>query len=294
MKKRILVLGGTRYVGKRLVQLFVDTGDAVTVGTRGKAPISFSGEVSHLKLDRFDECSMRTALAKGEWDVVYDQQCYAPEDAAIAIEILKGRAGRYILCSTGIVYKNPLNAKEKLFDPLSYPVRFPGRENVDYGEGKRLSEAVLFQQGTFSSVAVRFPIILGPDDYTERVRVQVQRVGQGRPVNIVNPDAKISLISSGEAASFLLWLSRVHFTGPFNACSTGSIALGEIVTLLEEATRKTATVRAQPDDQPMSLFWARSSFTLSAARAQHCGFPFFRIRDWLPSLVQEEAGNRSL
>jgi len=289
MKKRILVLGGTRYVGKRLVQLFIDSGDAVTVGTRGKAPISFSGEVSHVKLDRFDERSMRAALARGEWDVVYDQQCYAPEDAASAIEILKGRVRRYILCSSGIVYKNPLNAKEKLFDPLTYPVRFPGRENVDYGEGKRLSEAVLFQQGTFSSVSVRFPIILGADDYTERLRVQVQRVARGRPVKVVNPDAKISLISSDEAASFLGWLSRVHFTGPFNACSTGSIALGEIVTLIEEATGKVATVRTQPGDQAMSLFWARSSFTLSAARAQYCGFPFFRVRDWLPSLVQEEA-----
>ena len=289
MKKRVLVLGGTRYVGKRLVQLLLDRGDAVTVGTRGRHPASFSGDVTHLKLDRFDRDSMQAALANKDWDVVYDQQCYAPEDAAAAIEILKGKVGRYILCSTRMVYGETTQAKEDAFDPFAYPIAFSGRENVDYGEGKRLSEAVLFQQGTFSSVAVRFPIILGPDDYTERLQVQVRRVAAGKHVNVVNPDAKTSLISSGEAASFLVWLSRVHFTGPFNACSAGSVAGKDIVTFIEEATGKIATVRRQPDDQPMSLFWARESFTLSAAKAQHCGFPFLRTRDWLPSLVQEEA-----
>ena len=101
---------------------------------------------------------------------------------AITVEILKERAGRYVLCSTAAVYdRSPIDAGEELFDPLSYPIRFPGRGAVDYGEGKRLAEAVLYQRGTFSSVSVRFPIILGPDDYTERLRVQVVAWPQANP-----------------------------------------------------------------------------------------------------------------
>jgi nucleoside-diphosphate-sugar epimerase len=137
---------------------------------------------------------------------------------------------------------------------LSTGFRKRGRGAVDYGEVKRLSEAVLFQQVGISSVAVRFPFILGPDDYSERLRVQVRRVAQGEPLKIVNPAAKITLISSGEAASFLAWLSRVHFTGPFNACSSWPMALQEIVALIEAATGKSAVVVRQSDGQSFSLF----------------------------------------
>lgn len=290
MNKRILVLGGTRYVGKRLVQLLLDRGDSVTVGTRGRHAVPFTGDVTFLKLDRFDRDSMQSALARGEWDVVYDQQCYSPEDAAITVEILKERVGRYVLCSTAAVYDRSLiDAGEELFDPFSYPIRFPGREAVDYGEGKRLSEAVLYQNGTFSTTSVRLPIILGPDDYTERLRAQVRRVGAGEPLKVLNPEARVGLVSSGEAAAFLGWLSLVQFTGPFNACSTGTIALREIVGLIEQATGKTATILEQPDEGSFSMFFARKSFNISAARAQSCGFTFLGIPDWLPPLVNDEA-----
>jgi len=290
MKKRILVLGGTRYVGKRLVQLLLNRGDSVAVGTRGRHAVPFTGDVTFLKLDRFDRDSMQSALASGEWDVVYDQQCYGPEDAVITVDLLKERVGRYVFCSTAAVYdRSAIDANEELVDPFSYPIRFPGRGAVDYGEGKRLAEAVLHQRGTFSSVSVRFPIILGPDDYTERLRVQVGRVAAGEPLKVLNPDARVGLVSSGEAAAFLAWLSVVEFTGPFNGCSKGTIALREIVGLIEQATGKTATVLEQSEEESFSLFFARRSFNISGARAQSCGFTFLGIPEWLPSLVNDEA-----
>src|SRR5262245_4359674 len=183
MVKTALVLGGTRFVGKRLVALLRERNVAVTVGSRGRAPIPAG--VQHAKLDRFDPKSMQSALGQGEWDIVYDQQCYAPEDAIAAVDLLKGRVGRYVLCSSGAVYRNGVNAGhlvEDHFDPFHYSIQLAGCR-VDYGEGKRQSEAVLFQRGAFSSVAVRFPIILGADDYTERLRLQVRRVASGEPLN---------------------------------------------------------------------------------------------------------------
>jgi nucleoside-diphosphate-sugar epimerase len=289
--KTALVLGGTRFVGKRLVTLLRDSGVLVTVGTRGRSPIPAG--VQHVKLDRFDPKSMQSALAQGQWDIVYDQQCYAPEDAITTMDLFKGRVRRYVLCSSGAVYRdaasaNSIDAGEDRFDPLHYPIRITGR-GVDYGEGKRQSEAVLFQRGSFSSVAVRFPIILGPDDYTRRLRIPVTRVANGEPVNIVNPDSEISLVASSDAAAFLLWLSTVDHTGPFNACSIPSIALKEIVSMIEGATGKAATIRRQPDDDPFSLFWAKSTFTISPARAQRSGFVFLPGRPWLSELVTEEA-----
>jgi nucleoside-diphosphate-sugar epimerase len=285
MKKRALVLGGTRFVGKRLVQLLLKRGVEVTVGSRGRAAIPAG--VHHIKVNRFDEQSMRAALSSGEWDVFYDQVCFVPEDAAISIDLLKGRVGRYVLCSTGAVYRNLVRASEEQFDPLTYPIAFAGR-SVDYGEGKRQAEAVLFQRGSFSSAAVRFPIILGPDDYTERLRVEVRRVVRGEPLSIVNPDSEISLGASSEAADFLLWLFDNEATGPLNACSIGWITLKEILALIEDATGKKATVQQQPAE-PFALFRATVTASISSAKAQQLGFPFLQLRVWLAELVKQEA-----
>jgi nucleoside-diphosphate-sugar epimerase len=292
--KTALVLGGTRFVGKRLVALLREKGVAVTVGTRGRSPVPEG--VRHIKLDRFDPQSLRSALATGEWDIVYDQQCYTAEDSTVTMDLLKGRVKRYVLCSSGAVYRDPgrtesVNASENEFDPLNYPIRLAGR-GVDYGEGKRQSEAVLFQRGTFSSVAVRFPIILGPDDYTKRLRIQVRRIAQGEPVNVGKPASEISLVASRDAAEFLLWLSTVEETGPFNACSIRSIALSDIISMIESVTGKSAMVRRQPDEDPFSLFWAASTFSIDPSRAEGCGFAFLPGRGWLSELIRDEASQQ--
>jgi nucleoside-diphosphate-sugar epimerase len=283
---KVLVLGGTRFVGKRLVQLLAEQGHDVTVGSRGKTAVSFPDSVRRLKLDRASRNSMVTALQNSQWDIVYDQICFYADDAASAIESLAGKTGRYVLCSSAAVYTNPLDASEDAFDASNYSIRSVDRSGTSYAEGKRQAEAVIFQQASVPAAAVRFPIILGPDDYTKRLRLQVQRIASNEPVNIENTDAEISLISSVEAAAFLLWLSGVPHTGPFNACSDDPVSLKTIVGFIEEATGKTAIVNRQPDTDSFSIFGKPVSATLNTSKAQRCGFRFQQTRDWLQALVR--------
>jgi nucleoside-diphosphate-sugar epimerase len=282
---KVLILGGTRFVGKRLVHLLADQGHSVTVGSRGKTIVSFPSNVQRLKLDRASKDSMATALQQSQWDIVYDQICFYADDAASAVEVLAGKTGRYVLCSSAAVYTNPLDAGEDAFDPSIYPIRNVDRSSSSYAEGKRQAEAVIFQRASFPAAAVRFPIILGPDDHTKRLRVQVQRIASNESVNIENPDAEISLISSTEASAFLAWLSGVSHTGPFNACSDGPVSMKAIVRFIEEATGKTAMVKRQPDTDTFSLFGKPVSATINTGKARRCGFHFQQTREWLQSLV---------
>src|SRR4051812_48335920 len=127
---KILVLGGTRFVGKRLVHLLADQGHDVTVGSRGKTIVSFPENVRRLKLDRASKESMASALRDSRWDIVYDQICFYADDAASAVEVLAGKASRYVLCSSAAVYINPLDASEDAFDPLSYSIRTLDRSST--------------------------------------------------------------------------------------------------------------------------------------------------------------------
>ena len=286
---KVLILGGTRFVGKRLVHLLADQGHDVTVGARGRTIASFPNNVQRLKLDRSSKDSMSTALQKSQWDIVYDQICFSADDASSAVEILAGKTGRYILCSSAAVYTNPLDAREDAFDPSIYPVQSVERSSSSYAEGKRQAEAVIFQRARFPAAAVRFPIILGPDDYTKRLLVQVKRIASNEPVNIENPDVEISLISSTEAAAFLAWMSGVPHTGSFNACSDGPVSLRTIVGFIEEATGKAALLKRQADTDSFSLFGKPVTATINTDKARRCGFQFQPTRDWLQALVRNAA-----
>jgi nucleoside-diphosphate-sugar epimerase len=139
---KVLILGGTRFVGKRLVHLLADQGHDVTVGSRGTTAVSFPESVQRLKLDRANRDSMAAALQNGQWDIVYDQICFYADDAASAAEILAGKTGRYVLCSSAAVYTNPLDAA-KTHSILRISVRSVERSSSSYAEGKRQAEAVI-------------------------------------------------------------------------------------------------------------------------------------------------------
>ncbi|MBZ9594171.1 reductase [Streptomyces erythrochromogenes] len=100
--KRILVIGGSRYFGKSLVTRLRDAGDDVMVLNRGSsAP---PPGVGRLLADRDDEAGLRTALGRRDFDVVVDQVCYTPLQAAVARRVFAGRTGRYVMTSTMEVY----------------------------------------------------------------------------------------------------------------------------------------------------------------------------------------------
>ncbi|KZZ83647.1 NAD-dependent epimerase/dehydratase family protein [Bacillus sp. SJS] len=73
--RKILVLGGTNYFGKKLVQRLLKNDDRVTLATRESHDDGFGMQVDRLKIDREDKQSMMTAFEGKNWDLVYDQSC---------------------------------------------------------------------------------------------------------------------------------------------------------------------------------------------------------------------------
>jgi nucleoside-diphosphate-sugar epimerase len=185
--KNILTFGGTRYFGKRLVGELIEQGHAVTLATRGKAADPFGDRVKRLVLDRYNKQSLEKAFDKQTWDLVYDQICYAPSDAANVCDILANKVGRYIFTSSMSVYDSGLQRKETDFDPRHYAIQMGRRDDFSYPEGKRQAEAVFFQKADFPLVSVRFPIVLGPDDYTGRLSTPIRAIKNGQLLPVNNP-----------------------------------------------------------------------------------------------------------
>jgi nucleoside-diphosphate-sugar epimerase len=288
--KRVLIFGGTRFFGKRLVRVLLDEGHVVTIATRGTTPDEFGESIKRLTLDREDAASVSVAVGGQTWDVVYDNICYSPDEAQAACDIFAGTAGRYVLTSTMAVYEQGEQLRsERDFDPYRYPLKMGAKSAYSYAEGKRLAEAVLFQNASFPVCAVRFPIVLGADDYTRRLHFHVDHVKQGRPIGMPNPLAEMSFITSGEAAGFLAWLAGHTFEGPVNACSRGVLPLERIIAMIEQTVGRQAKINAHTANADMSPFGVDQSWKLDSGLAERIGFSFRDIMDWYPQLIREIA-----
>lgn len=285
--RKILILGGTRFFGKRLVErLLQDSSNEVTILTRGVTNDPFEDRVERIHADRFQPEELVQAVGDTLWDVVYDNICYSPDEADQARRIFDGKTKRYILTSSMSVYDFSEEAlTEDVFEPEMYPLRYGGRTDFTYQEGKRLAEAVLIQQATFPVAAVRFPIVLGTDDYTRRLHFHIEHVREGKPIGIPNPEAHFCLIRSDEAADFLYWLGYTTVTGPINACSDGTVRIKEIIAMIEAETGKLSDLHNQTADEHMSPFGIEQSWFMDTTKAQSNGYKFLSLANWLPELI---------
>ncbi len=102
---RTLVLGGTRFIGLRLVHELLRRGHQLTILNRGQTAAELPPEVERLYADRADPESVKRALRNKEFDAVFDISGYTTQALQPAVEALEGRVGRYVFCSSIAVYK---------------------------------------------------------------------------------------------------------------------------------------------------------------------------------------------
>ena len=288
--KKVLVLGGTRFFGRKLVELLIADGHEVTIVTRGKLANPFGDKVKHLIVDRRDTAAFSKAVEGGYYDIVYDNICYSPNEAKAFCDIFNGKVGKLVFTSTLSTYAADGKAKcEADFDPYTYSIQMGGTEDSTYGEGKRQAEAVLFKYATCPVVAVRFPIVMGVDDYTERLHFHVKHVANEETIGFVNMDAEMSFILAEEAGQFLKWAGLTDVEGPFNATAQGTISLKDLMVLVEKATGKQAKIALVGNDENRSPYAVPASWYMTTEKAQQAGFVFNKLNDWLPGLINEIA-----
>ncbi|MEV5510739.1 NAD-dependent epimerase/dehydratase family protein [Streptomyces orinoci] len=299
--RKIAVIGGSRYFGRRVVQRLRDEGDQVTLINRGSAPAPPG--VEHLIADRDDATALRAALGGRTFDVVLDQVCGTPRQAAVAAEVFRDRTGRYLMTSTIEVY-DPATSEhirrgtapltEEAADPARQAVRpeLPWHEeefrNAHYGEGKRQAEAVFTRDAAFPFAAVRSAHVLGGGaaDFTGRLRHYAERIRAGRPVDVHPVNHPSSFISAHEIADFLVWAAGEEFTGPVNARSHGELTVtGLCERIAAQAGREPVyrTVRSAASPYAFDRYYGMDN-----SRAERLGYRFGHTGDWLPEVIAEE------
>ena len=288
--KKVLVLGGTRFFGRKLVELLLADGHDVTIVTRGRLANPFGDKVKHLIVDRRDTEAFSKAVEGEYYDIIYDNICYSPNEAKAFCDIFNGKMGKLVFTSTLSTYAADGNAKSEAdFDPYTYSIQMGDTEAFTYSEGKRQAEAVFFKYATSPVVAVRFPIVMGIDDYTKRLHFHVKHVANEEAIGFLNMDAEMSFILAEEAGQFLKWAGLTDVDGPFNATAQGTVSLKDLMALVEKATSKQAKIVLVENDEIRSPYAVPASWYMTTEQAEQAGFVFSKLNDWLPGLIDEIA-----
>lgn len=303
MHKNILVIGGTRYFGKLLVQRLLAGGHTVTIATRGHAPDPFGARITRIRVDRRNERAMLAAFAGVDaYDIVYDQMCYSPIDAAIAVRVFAGKAKRYIVASTIDVYRSLMGRQDAPFteDDLNvlaqpidtgYPWHDPKLANLSYVAGKVQAEAYLYRDGTLPLVTVRIGHVLaGAEDFTGRLAHYVDLARQYGTLRYANAAAASSFMSAQIVSDFLVWTGAQSFIGPVNAACEGGLSAFDLyqrVGMVIDAPVRAIPVAQATGVGELSPFDYPAPFMMDVSRAKQLGYTFGHSDDWLDDLIRQ-------
>jgi nucleoside-diphosphate-sugar epimerase len=290
---KILVLGGTRFFGRRLVEMLLADGHDVTVASRGKTEDRFGNRVHRIIVDRTDAQSMILAFDGLRFDVVYDQIGFNPREAKYAVDAFGHRVGRYIFTSTQAVYEHKEGAQlEQDFDPITCEIDMDA-PTYAYDVGKRQAEAYLYKHAPFDVVAVRVCMVIsGDDDYTGRFDFHVAHVAREQSIGVLGQAYDMTYVTAWDVADFLRFLGvKSDFVGPVNAGNgdvmSAQALCNELGTILgkEPKFHMSENPKDDADFSPYSPL--PRSLNVSNELARTIGYAFPPVIPQLPKMVQQ-------
>jgi 2'-hydroxyisoflavone reductase len=259
---RILVLGGTRFAGRAIVETALGRGDTVTMFNRGKSGPGLYPGVETVTGDRTADLS---PLDGREFDAVVDVACYAPEVARLSAEAFRDRAGRYVFVSTVSVYASQATTEAQLEDaPLAQlkPDSTDFAEN--YGANKALCEEIVRQVYGDRALIGRPGLISGPHDPTDRFPYWPRRIARGGRVLAPGDAGDLTqVIDARDLAAFLLDGIHRDKSGVFNLTGTPR-PFGILLDLCRTATYSDA-----------ELVWVPSERLVAAGVSPDMGIPLW-------------------
>jgi 2'-hydroxyisoflavone reductase len=233
---RILILGGTVFLGYHLVASAMSKGHEVTIFTRGISNSDVYPEVDHLVGNRDGDLD---ALRGKQWDAVIDTSGYVPRVVEDSVELLRDAVDHYTFISSISVYDDfsspdidETAAVAQLKDPLS--------ENIAefYGALKASCEKVVENAMPGKSLIIRPGLIVGPRDTSDRFTYWPVRIKRGGEVLAPgNPDTFVQFIDVRDLADWIIRMVEHKQTGVYQATGPNkSVTFGTFLETCRQAT----------------------------------------------------------
>ena len=268
---RILILGGTRFVGRHLVEAAVARGHAITLFHRGRTNPGLHAGVERVIGDRDGDLDR---LDGRSFDAVVDVSGYYRRIVGASARRFADRVRRYLFVSTISVYAEPI-ARGANEDAAVAKTDQPDAETLDggnYGALKALCEDVVREAYGARATIVRPGLVVGPHDYTGRFPYWPRRLARGGEVLAPgDPAAPIQFIDARDMAAFMVDLLERDVAGTFHATGPAEpLTLGETLERIGRAIGSDA-----------KLTWVSEEFLREQNVEPWMGLPL-----WIPAADQ--------
>jgi 2'-hydroxyisoflavone reductase len=225
---KLLVLGGTKFLGRAIAEAALARGDELTLFTRGRTNPELFREAEHLHGDRDGDLA---ALAGRRWDAVLDTSGYVPRLVRESAELLRD-SGRYVFVSSVSVYADFSTGPTE-----ESPVAELGDMSADeiaadysnYGPLKALCETEVERVFGDRALIVRPGLIVGPHDPTGRFTYWARRVARGGEVLAPGPpERRVQFVDARDLGAWIVGAAERGLGGTFNATNEG-VRWGELL-----------------------------------------------------------------
>ncbi|MFC6716828.1 NAD-dependent epimerase/dehydratase family protein [Natrialbaceae archaeon GCM10025810] len=242
-----LVIGGTRFIGRHLVEELLAHDYDVTIFTRGNRenPFAEDDRVEHVEGDRTNDSALEAVAATVDPDAVFDCVAYYPRDVRAATEIFAD-VDAYVYVSSGAAYGReeiPKRADETPLEPCT--TEQARDDSMDtYGNRKAEGDRAVFAAADrgVNATVVRPPIVYGPHDYTERLDFWIDRVDRFERVLVPGDGTNIHhRVYVEDVASALRIVAERGDPGEaYNVADRRIVTLEEMVDLIADALDRVA------------------------------------------------------
>lgn len=263
---KLLIIGGTAFLGRALTEAALAKGHEVTLFNRGQTNPDLFPKVEKLHGDRNQDLS---PLKGRRWDAVIDTCGYTPRAVRAVTELLADKIDHYTFISSISVYADPSRPGiREDWDVLKLEDETNEEVAQNYGALKALSERTAESVLPGRTLVLRAGLLVGPHDYVNRFPYWVRRIAEGGEVLAPgNPDRQVQVIDVRDLALWNLRLAESRRAGVFNATGPEHrLTMGRLLLACKVATNSDAT-----------FTWVSEDFLL----AEEVG-PWDELPLWLP------------
>lgn len=285
---KILILGGTIFLGRHLVEVALEKGHEVTLFNRGEHGPDLYPQVERLRGDRWRDLEV---LQGRTWDAVIDTNGYIPSSVSASAGRLAGAVGQYVFISSISVYADvstpgidesapvsPITPEQlREVESISPPARgVVARVYGElYGGLKALCEQAAEEQLPGRTLNIRPGLIVGPYDYSDRFTYWPVRLARGGEILVPDrPEHQVQLIDVRDLAAWTIHMVETGQVGTYNATGPAQpLTMGEVLKACQSVSERDVT-----------FTWVDEAFLL-AEKVQ----PWSQLPLWVPN-EPENAG----
>jgi 2'-hydroxyisoflavone reductase len=259
---KLLILGGTKFVGPHLIEAAAKRGHEITIFTRGRQDPANAAGAEHIRGDRNKDLHK---FVGRHWDVVIDTCGYLPRSVCASAEFFADRADRYVFISSLSVYTDfaAMGIDENAPTATLTDAQVERANEIDtsgsvsavsfgelYGGLKALCEKAAEQAMPGRVLTLRPGLIVGPQDYTARFTYWVARVaGGGEVLAPGRPGREIQFIDVRDLAEWTVRMVEREQTGIFNVDGLpGFVTMEELLETIKSVTGSDAAFAWVPDE----------------------------------------------